>query len=180
MSPDDPRHGTVAGYGQHHKTGTLPACDACKRAVAKYQANRELMKMRGQSHTVAARGTIRRIQALVALGWPMPLLSQRLGAAQPQTIQNLARKPHDARIRVATAAKISALYEELSMTIGPSTVSAARARNKGWLPPLAWDDIDNDREPASRKRPCSAPGCARRVVARGVCNTHYNEFRRAA
>jgi DNA-binding LacI/PurR family transcriptional regulator len=32
---------------------------------------------------------------------------------------------------------------------GPSTVTAQRALAKGWVSPLAWDDIDNDPEPVT-------------------------------
>lgn len=177
MLPDDPRHGSVAGYSQHRKSGDIPACDSCKAAVAKYQANRDLMRMRGQSHTIPAIGTVRRIQALVRMGWPMPVLSERLGAATPQTIQNLARKPR-ARIRVATAQKIAALYDELAMTPGPSRVSATRARNRGWPAPLAWDDIDNPNERPQGTDVCSAGDCANKARHMGhTCATHY---RRAA
>lgn len=174
MLPDDPRHGSVAGYARHHKTGTLPACDPCKAAMARYQNRRELMAMRGDRATVPARGTVRRIRALVAIGWPMPMLSERLGAATPQTIQNLSRKPPGARIQVATARKINDLYVDLCMTPGPSRISATRARNKGWIPPLGWDDIDRDPEPATRAVPCIRKGCAGGVVALGLCRTHYN------
>ena len=180
MSPDDPRHGTVAGYGQHHKTATLPACGPCKAAMARYQNARVLMEMRGERATVPAVGTIRRIQALVCMGWSMPTLSQRLGAAQPQTIQNLARKPHDARIRVATAEKIRALYDELSMLHGPNRVGAARAASKGWAPPLAWDDIDDPDERPTGHKVCQNPECALEATRKGLCLNHYRAARTAA
>lgn len=180
MTPDDKRHGTVAGYGQHHKTATLPACKPCKAAMARYQNKRVLREMRGERATVPAVGTIRRIQALVCMGWSMPTLSERLGAARPQTIQNLARKPHDAQIRVATAEKIRGLYDELSMLHGPNRVGAARAITKGWAPPLAWDDIDNPHEKPTGFKVCGAPDCADEIAYRGLCRRHYRAEKRAA
>lgn len=181
MSPDDPRHGSVSGYGQHHKTATLPACDPCKAAMARYQNHRTLMLMRGESSTVLALGTIRRIRALVAIGWPMPALSERLGTASPQSVQNLVRKPGDTRILRSTAEKIAALYDELHMLPGPSPISATRAARKGWAPPLAWDDIDDASEVPTGFRVCAAPGCAGNVRANGLCsNCNQNRARRLA
>jgi hypothetical protein len=59
-------------------------------------------------------------------------------------------------IRATTATKIASLYDAWSMTLPPDATSNDRkaasyartvATKHGWLPPLAWDDIDHDPEP---------------------------------
>lgn len=85
-------------------------------------------------------GSIRRIQALRALGWPMQMLEARYGTPlQP---------PADARCSAGYARTIRQVYEELSGTTGPSTRVAALAVRCGWAPPLAWEDVDID-DPAA-------------------------------
>lgn len=172
MQPDDPRHGTTAGYNAHRYQGEV-ACRPCKNAAAAYFARREMALERGESYTVPARGSIRRIHALVAIGWSMEHQAAHLGVKK-QVIQNFAVKSPETRIRISSAKRYADLYDELHMTPGPSERARQVARRKGWLAPLAWDDIDNDPEPADAGRPCAHPECAGRVVALGLCRTHYN------
>lgn len=91
-------------------------------------------------------GTVRRIQALVALGWSQSKIADRLGIRRAN-VTPLAHGRRD--VTVATAKAVHRLYDELSMTLPPNTeyrdrIAASRARNyaraHGWLPPLAWDD----------------------------------------
>jgi DNA-directed RNA polymerase specialized sigma24 family protein len=52
----------------------------------------------------------------------------------------MTRLTTQARVHRDTAAKVRALYNELSMTPGPSPRSRRLAKAKGWPPPLAFDD----------------------------------------
>lgn len=108
-------------------------------------------------HTrITARGTIRRVQALARVGWSIEALAGEMGITRPALSQRL----HTATdtVSVATHREIAALYERLWNT--PPNASTAsergligrtrsRATALGWLPPLAWDDIDTDEEPPS-------------------------------
>lgn len=85
-------------------------------------------------------GSIRRIQALRALGWPMQMLEARYGT--------FLQPPPDARCSAGYARTIRDVYEELSGTTGPSTRVASLAVRSGWAPPLAWDGVDID-DPAA-------------------------------
>lgn len=161
MQPDDPRHGTTAGYNAHRYQGET-ACRACKDAAAAYFARREMAKARGESYTVSARGSIRRIHALIAIGWSMEHQAERLGLKK-QVIQNFAVKSPDTRIRIATAKRYADLYDELHMTPGPSERARQIARRRGWVPPLAWDDIDNDETPDM----AAIPAPLRRAATQG-------------
>lgn len=98
------------------------------------------------SRTLAtdARPSARKLQALVALGWTQVELARRLKMSAP-SIRNLVRIRDDdtsTRVRADTERKVRALYEDLHMTPGSSSRARTIARTSGWLPPLAWDDID--------------------------------------
>jgi hypothetical protein len=108
---------------------------------------------------VAATGVRRRIQALAWLGWSLSEQARRIG----WSVGNYATLLERPQVTRATADKVCALYEQLSMIPAADGYSATRSRNlaaaRGWLPPLAWDD-DNIDEPKARPR-----GQASRAVA---------------
>ena len=148
IAADDPRHGTSAGY--------IAGCrsECCWRAKQRYDKVRRLeLLTTGRYRTVSNVGSIRRIQALQYLGWSVPKIAEHVGISD-RHLYNLHRHP---TIYTSTAAAIAAAYERLAMQFPPETttgerISAVRARNharrNGWLPPLAWDDIDDiDEQP---------------------------------
>jgi hypothetical protein len=85
-------------------------------------------------------GTVRRLRALVALGWPMATLGRML-PIHPHTARLVAR--NGGRCTAGLVRAVTALYGRMSMTVPPSTMATRRARNMaaqwGWAPPLAWD-----------------------------------------
>lgn len=95
---------------------------------------------------VDSTGAVRRIQALVALGWSLSKIAGRLGILR----SNFTALAHGrTSITVAHDKAVRALYDEWSMQIPPQDewrgkIAASRSRNyakaNGWLPPLAWDD----------------------------------------
>ncbi|MCB9377045.1 MAG: hypothetical protein H6515_14415 [Microthrixaceae bacterium] len=152
MTPDDPRHGTTAGYDQHCRTG-VPACKPCRSAAAMYENLCRLDRMAGRPRTVPAVGTSRRIQALVCLGYTFGEIADTAGVSWDMVAKWCHR---EGVVRRGSAAAIRRAFTKLCMTPPPQTTgrdkwrrSYARtvARKNGWLPPLAWDDIDNDPEP---------------------------------
>lgn len=140
MSPDDPRHGTIAGVNVHQRTGT-PTCEPCRRAKMRYEKRRILA---GGRTKVSAVGTRRRIQALRALGYSLRELAEDGGW---NTGHAALKYPLVAEtITADTARRVAEIYERLSMTpaTGPrATRSRKLAVRNGWAPPLAWDDIDD-------------------------------------
>jgi hypothetical protein len=94
-----------------------------------------------------ARGTRRRLTALVALGWPLPHIAALLGRRP----DSLARTLTANQVTAATAAATAKLYDDLAEeppSHTPTTLAAKRyAQDRGWVPPLAWDDIDTDAAP---------------------------------
>lgn len=97
-----------------------------------------------------AEPTRRRIQALCALGWSVSELSRRSGV-QREHLREIAEGDIPVvgpRVRMA----VTGLYATLSGSTPQPDRYSTRMRNiaaaKGWASPLAWDDIDNDPEPA--------------------------------
>lgn len=95
---------------------------------------------------IDATGSRRRVQALVALGWSQSKIAERIGMLRSNF--RLA-DPSQTTITVAHDRALRSLYDELSMKLPPEgewrdKIAASRARRyakeRGWLPPLAWDD----------------------------------------
>jgi hypothetical protein len=108
----------------------------------------------GDSTVIDATGTVRRLCALVALGWSQAKLAQRLDI----TPSNFTTTINADRVLVRTARAVRGLYDELWNRQPPEDthrekVAASRARNlaraRGWVSPLAWDDDTID-DPAAR------------------------------
>lgn len=150
MSPDDPRHGTNAGYKAHQKSNTTP-CRLCRDAAARYVRGREWDALQGRPRWMSPLGAQRRLQALSAIGYPIADLTRETGMSQDpvQKIragdrQRITRRSHD---------RIAAAFGRLSMTPGPSNSARLRAAARGWLPPLVWDDPDDPAETPKGARP---------------------------
>jgi hypothetical protein len=90
---------------------------------------------------VTAVGTARRLQALAYNAWSAGALGRRL-AIPEHTIRRVQRG-EAAQVPQALAEAVSAIYDQLWDKPGPSARAARAARRNGWVPPLAWDD-DND------------------------------------
>jgi hypothetical protein len=91
----------------------------------------------GERGWVAATGTMRRVHALNAIGWPNQELSRRLG--YPVSTRSLQFGKRGV-VLAATAQAVDALYRELRDIPGPSDRVKETARNRGWLSPVWWDD----------------------------------------
>jgi hypothetical protein len=101
---------------------------------------------------VDATGTRRRLQALQAVGWTAELLAAQLGRRPGSLHRSMTCESVTAR----TAHDVATLYERLWNTRPPrategqraaADAAQAHAAEQGWLPPLAWDDIDTDPTP---------------------------------
>ena len=102
---------------------------------------------------VDATGTRRRLQALVRTGWPLSNLARQLHRGPSSVRRTLT----SGTVTVATAEAIRELYDQLSNRAPDESTAPRRraseaaricARQRGWLAPMAWDDIDTDPEPA--------------------------------
>lgn len=101
-----------------------------------------------QGREIPSHGTLRRLYALAAIGYPLAETSRRAGLHEGFG-RCLSHQRHP-RVSVAAAEAITTVYDQLHLTPAPDTRyarhSRAVARNRGWFPPAAWDDIDDPRE----------------------------------
>lgn len=89
-------------------------------------------------------GASRRVQGLSWMGWSLQEQADRVGMYLQQVWQ--ISRSRQSMITVATDRTFRGLFEQLSATRGPSTRSHNAAVRSGWVPPLAWDDIDDPDE----------------------------------
>lgn len=106
-------------------------------------------------------GTIRRVQALMATGWPQGYLAGRLGVTNRRISDLLSRD----RVTATTAESIAALYNELRDQdpaihgVKQQTLTLVRnyAAQQGWKDPDYWDDMgridDPDFDPDATEKP---------------------------
>lgn len=90
---------------------------------------------------IDATGTIRRIRALIAIGYPFHQVAAAIGI-WPANLGRIARGELT-QVFVSTAKTTTAVYRDLSQRPGPSQAARNRARQEGWHGPMAWDDIDD-------------------------------------
>lgn len=100
---------------------------------------------------VPARGTQRRVQALATQGWTLTRIAGQVG----WTPQNLDKMLHQDFVLKTTADRVAALYERNWNRKPPVTsryelAAARRSQTRtsalGWVPPMGWDDIDEDEQ----------------------------------
>lgn len=94
----------------------------------------------------------RRLQALQCLGWSLAEIGERCGWSSQNLlaiIRDNTWRPRET-VSAATFAKIARVYDELSMRVAPNDRYTSNVRNRarrlGYMPPLAWDDIDDPNE----------------------------------
>lgn len=127
-----------------------------KETGARLLAVRADPALLGDSASVSACGTRRRLQALVACGWSMQRLAGKLEMT-PEHVRVIAGGDA-AAVTAGTARRVRDLYDRLWNQSPPAESrhdrsAAARARRHAercrWAPPMAWDDDVID-DPAAR------------------------------
>ena len=139
-----PRHGTVNGYNK------IPCREACCRdAYARWRKEWKHNLRHGHVRVIDVTGSRRRVQALIALGWSVRNIAERLGGTE-MVVTHILTRP---TITAAKAKRVAQVFDQMSMRLPPDTTpderraisrSRNRAAREGWVTPLAWDDdIDN-------------------------------------
>ena len=110
---------------------------------------RDLFDRERPEQLVPAVGTIRRIQALMALGHTHATIAEAMGVpGRGYIAANITkRRPH--QVSQENFNRVVKAYDALWDKPGKSVVAARHARAAGLLPPLAWDDGTID-DPAAR------------------------------
>ncbi|OZF40773.1 hypothetical protein CH296_00515 [Rhodococcus sp. 14-2496-1d] len=111
-------------------------------------------------------GTIRRLRALVAFGWPAEHLADQLsGEVSACTVHELVRGARTECL-ARTARSVARLFDRLQLTPGPSQRSRNTGLKRKWAVPLQWDeDTIDDLEalPVPAKYRALKPKSAHRV-----------------
>lgn len=122
-------------------------CESCRGNARLYYKRRRARQ--GHSPLVPAIGTERRLQALAWMGWSTKEIADRIGENPYYLIQ--VRNGYRGEVRLVLHRKVAKFYDKHQMVhfTGPRAkhVSAV-AKLRGWAPPLAWDNIDDEREVA--------------------------------
>ncbi len=106
-------------------------------------------------------GAVRRVQALLAMGWP----HRALGAAGITNSAQIIGATGDL-ITVQRWRQVRDVYDRLSMTPGPSPETRGWAAKLGYPPPLAWDEesIDDPSATAQTGTPATVTSAGDEVV----------------
>jgi hypothetical protein len=113
-----------------------------------------------ESGFINSAGTVRRLQALVAVGWPQAQLARRLGMRWA-VFADLMRSE---QVSHATAAAVRRVYDQLwgkPPTGRYATRARAFARARNWPPPLGWDEDCGDGHDIDDPDATPAPGWKR-------------------
>lgn len=148
----------TAGKHGDHNAYMVDDC-RCPEARESYRLYRkQLREDRRPAALVDKTGTVRRLQALAAIGWSPHDLAERLDCRYTQ-VQQL-RGSERPRVQRQIAEKVAAIYEELQGTPGGNEKARAWAEKLGWAAPLAWDDdaIDNPAAQPERDEPVQQRG----------------------
>lgn len=133
-----PSHDTYSGYNYGCRSG------AARIARSQYLLDRKA----GVSRVVDPIGIIRRIEACHWSGHTGPTIGRALGV--DHRLVNRVVRGRKAFMWATTAARWAPVLEELAMTPAGNRPFDRKirswARNKGYLPLLAWDDIDDPHE----------------------------------
>jgi hypothetical protein len=115
--------------------------------------------------SVNAQGSIRRVQALMAIGWPISDIRDAAGLGHAALSRLASGVAVD--VRASTAAAIADAYRRLSAADGGSVMSRNRAAREGWPTPAQWDgEIDNPAaDPAAWARDAAVRRRVEDVVA---------------
>jgi hypothetical protein len=102
---------------------------------------------------VSTRGTRRRVEALMTLGWPRPYQARQIGMDPTDFVDMLKQD----KVTISTHNRVKKLYEKLWNTQATNfrkeDISRAKnyAKKNGYLAPLAWDNIEIDPDPVESK-----------------------------
>jgi len=140
-----------------------------KKTASEQHRRRMIAYGRHQPAYQDATGTRRRVQALMAAGWPLARQAVMLGRDDT----SFGRVLRVRRVTVKTARDVATLYDRIWDQVPPladkwekaaSTSARKHAAAQGWPPPLAWDDSPGRHhieDPAARP----APGWKRQETA---------------
>lgn len=128
-------HGTSNGYKNY-----ACRCPECREAWRIYMKRLRARRDQGITWRIPAELMIRRVRALQAIGWSQQYLAERLGLQSSSSLRQSMRHP---TVTMHTFRPLDALYQELCDKPGPSQQTRGMALARGYLPPAAWENIND-------------------------------------
>lgn len=138
----------AAGYKDGTGLNVILSRKSIRRETERKILSVSLKNDKANKGWVSSTGAVRRLQALCAMGWKMKIIVDKAGV-NPDTISDIRNAKVD-RVTERVYEAISNVYEELHMADGGDIRSKRIAERNNWVPPLAWDDIDNPKEKPKR------------------------------
>lgn len=120
--------------------------------AAKLLAVRPSLDTLAPGAVVTARGTHRRLQALVRQGWTQGKLAERLGIDATNFTRMMRADGVTVRLHRDTVTLFDELWNQTPPHATPHDLATYNrairyAKERRWLSPLAWDDLDLDEQP---------------------------------
>jgi len=141
-------HITSVNHGRSRTKPDQPATKISTRVAAAILAvpiPDNPVAVAAEGACIDSTGTVRRLQALVAVGYPAASLGERIGVSATNTAHTMRAT----QVTVRRARQVAFLYEQLSHLPGESKRARMRAQRQGWATPLAWDEDTIDDPAAS-------------------------------
>ena len=145
-------------YGRREPGRTHPVKRVSRETAEAVLAVRVSFETLRPGALIDPTGTRRRVEALQAVGYSMSWIAERIGQ-HPTNFTSVVKRD---RVTVATRNAVAAVFDEYALTprVAESwheRASVSRtlnhARKAGFVPALAWDDIDFDAAPATADEP---------------------------
>jgi transposase-like protein len=131
------------------------ATSAAILAVAVPQRDRDAV---AGGDLVDAVGTVRRLQALVAWGYPREHLGIQLGwQGRTSCTGNISKLMRSTRVCASTADRVDAIFRDLQLVPGWSSRARNEGAKMGWALPMEWDEDAID-DPSATVDEVSADG----------------------
>lgn len=131
----------------HRTVGVATTATSVSTQTARSILNIPIGPPPADTRDVDATGTIRRVRALIAIGWPLAHLAPRFGLYV--TALGRITNGQTEHVRATTADTIALDYRHLARLPGPSSRARRHAATRGWHGPAAWDDRTIDDPQAS-------------------------------
>jgi len=149
--PPEHRHGeTHTCYNTHGcRCAECRAAKSAKRNGYDWETRRRM----GKDVWIPAKGTMRRLQSLAMIGWSTAEIAARIDSHY-RPLQKIRAGERES-VHLSTARRVGDVFETLSMRVRDdraARITRFRAVANGWVPPLAWDDIDKDARPRGARK----------------------------
>lgn len=145
LCPPDHKHGATSTCVNGHGCRCRDCVSArSRRKREDYYGARSIT---GVDVKVSSLGVRRRLEALACMGWSCEAVAVRIGA-HPRPV-NRWRSGERAHVMRSTHDAIDRVFRELAYIPAPGRsgqVTRTVAKARGYVPAVAWDDVDDPRE----------------------------------